>query len=189
MTHPPQVRLEEPIAVTPHDGICGGESQQWLSYPTNRAPGKRRVESLSQTGEAGRGASGSTVLPEGESLKGQEHGGEAGVRANMPDPTPRKTRAIGSRMDCLNPSHQRWTSTSRATACKGAVQRMLAPDLPTSPGALQTMQGPPRALIRRAIEVDANEPIRLGRQPINRADQVRQHTPNSGRAFTQPAGY
>src|SRR4051794_29766774 len=35
MIHPPQVRLEEPIAVTPHDGICGGESQQWLSYPTN----------------------------------------------------------------------------------------------------------------------------------------------------------
>src|SRR4051794_21008397 len=35
MIHPPQVRPEEPIAVTPHDGICGGESQQWLSYPTN----------------------------------------------------------------------------------------------------------------------------------------------------------
>src|SRR3954462_7717695 len=36
MIHPPQVRPEEPIAVTPHDGICGGESQQWLSYPTVR---------------------------------------------------------------------------------------------------------------------------------------------------------
>ena len=35
MINPPQVRPEEPIAVTPHDGICGGESQQWLSYPTN----------------------------------------------------------------------------------------------------------------------------------------------------------
>ena len=35
MIHPPQVRPEEPIAVTPHDGICGGKSQQWLSYPTN----------------------------------------------------------------------------------------------------------------------------------------------------------
>ena len=35
MIYPPQVRPEEPIAVTPHDGICGGESQQWLSYPTN----------------------------------------------------------------------------------------------------------------------------------------------------------
>jgi len=31
---PPQVRPEEPTAVTPHGGICGGESQQWLSYPT-----------------------------------------------------------------------------------------------------------------------------------------------------------
>src|SRR6202789_4171488 len=27
---------EEPIAGKPHDGICGGESQQWLSYPTLR---------------------------------------------------------------------------------------------------------------------------------------------------------
>ena len=26
---------EEPIAGKPHDGICGGESQQWLSYLTN----------------------------------------------------------------------------------------------------------------------------------------------------------
>ena len=25
---------EEPIAGKPHDGICGGESQQWPSYPT-----------------------------------------------------------------------------------------------------------------------------------------------------------
>jgi hypothetical protein len=25
---------EEPGAVTPHAGICGGESQRWLSYPT-----------------------------------------------------------------------------------------------------------------------------------------------------------
>ena len=24
----------KPTAVTPHGGICGGESQQWLSYPT-----------------------------------------------------------------------------------------------------------------------------------------------------------
>jgi hypothetical protein len=31
---PPQVRREEPTAVTPHGGIRGGESQQWLSYPT-----------------------------------------------------------------------------------------------------------------------------------------------------------
>jgi hypothetical protein len=32
---PPQVLSEEPTAVTPHGGFCGGESQQWLSYPTN----------------------------------------------------------------------------------------------------------------------------------------------------------
>jgi len=25
---------EEPGAVTPHAGICGNESQQWLIYPT-----------------------------------------------------------------------------------------------------------------------------------------------------------
>ena len=31
---PPRVLSEEPTAVTPHGGICGGESQQWLSYPT-----------------------------------------------------------------------------------------------------------------------------------------------------------
>ena len=85
---------------------------------------KRRVESLSKTGEAGRHASGSTILLDGESLKGQEHDGKAGVWANMPDPTPCKARAIWSRMDCLNPSHQRWTSTSRATACQGAVGRI-----------------------------------------------------------------
>ena len=85
---------------------------------------KRRVESLPQAGEAGRDASGSTVLPYGESLWGQEHDGEAGVRANMPDPMPRKARAIWLRLDCLNPSHQRWKRTFRATACKGAVGRI-----------------------------------------------------------------
>jgi hypothetical protein len=35
MINPPQVRPEEPTAVTPHGGICGSKSQQWLSYPTN----------------------------------------------------------------------------------------------------------------------------------------------------------
>ena len=35
MIDPPRVLSEEPTAVTPHGGICGGESQQWLSYPTN----------------------------------------------------------------------------------------------------------------------------------------------------------
>jgi len=34
MINPPQVRPEEPTAVTPHGGICGGKSQQWLRYPT-----------------------------------------------------------------------------------------------------------------------------------------------------------
>lgn len=69
-------------------------------------------------------ASGSTALPDGESRRGQEHGSKAGVWANMPDPTPRKTRAIWSRMNFLNSSHQRWTRTSCATACKGAADRI-----------------------------------------------------------------
>jgi hypothetical protein len=30
---PPRVLLKSPLP--PHGGICGGESQQWLSYPTN----------------------------------------------------------------------------------------------------------------------------------------------------------
>jgi hypothetical protein len=34
MIDPPQVRPEEPTAVTPHGGIRGGKSQRWLSYPT-----------------------------------------------------------------------------------------------------------------------------------------------------------
>jgi hypothetical protein len=33
--YPPRVLSEEPTAVIPHGGICGGESQQWLSYPTD----------------------------------------------------------------------------------------------------------------------------------------------------------
>jgi hypothetical protein len=44
--------------------------------------------------------------------------------ANMPDPTPCKARAIRLRLDCLNPSLQRWNVTSRATACQGAVGRI-----------------------------------------------------------------
>jgi len=35
MITPPQVLPEEPTAVTPHGGFCGGKSQQWLRYPTN----------------------------------------------------------------------------------------------------------------------------------------------------------
>ena len=34
MINPSQVRPEEPTAVTPHGGICGGKNQQWLRYPT-----------------------------------------------------------------------------------------------------------------------------------------------------------
>jgi hypothetical protein len=35
MINPPQVLPEEPTAVTPHGGFCGGKSQQWLRYPTS----------------------------------------------------------------------------------------------------------------------------------------------------------
>ena len=35
MIDPPQVLSEEPTAVTPHGGFCGGKSQQWPSYPTD----------------------------------------------------------------------------------------------------------------------------------------------------------
>jgi hypothetical protein len=31
---------EEPGAVTPHAGICGNESQQWLIYPTSMKSSK-----------------------------------------------------------------------------------------------------------------------------------------------------
>src|SRR3954463_9503636 len=87
-------------------------------------PEKMRGWLRPQAGEARRDASGSTVLPYGESLWGQEHDGEAGVRANMPDPMPCKARAIWLRMDCLTPSHQRWKRTFRATTCQGAVGRI-----------------------------------------------------------------
>ena len=42
----------------------------------------------------------------------------------MPDPLSRKARVIGSKLDCLNPSLQRWNVTPRATACQGAVGRI-----------------------------------------------------------------
>jgi hypothetical protein len=35
MINPPPVLPEEPTAVTPHGGFCGGKSQQWLRYPTD----------------------------------------------------------------------------------------------------------------------------------------------------------
>ena len=34
MINPRPVLPEEPTAVTPHGGFCGGKSQQWLRYPT-----------------------------------------------------------------------------------------------------------------------------------------------------------
>src|SRR6266567_2886626 len=54
MINPPQVLPEEPTAVTPHGGFCGGKSQQWLRYPTNPhvricAGGVRRRTSLPRT--------------------------------------------------------------------------------------------------------------------------------------------
>ncbi len=125
------------------------------------APRKRRVESSFQTREAGRGASGSTVSPDGESLWGQEHDGEAGVRANVPDPMPRKARAIWSRMDCLNPSHQRWKRTSRATACKGAVGRIgrfrfRRPKLPLPSDGQRGRSRGRTGDLRRAITFDSH---------------------------------
>src|SRR3954470_20312863 len=37
----------------------------------------------------------------------------------MPDPSSRKARVIGSRLDCLNLRLQEWNRTSIATACMG----------------------------------------------------------------------
>src|SRR4051812_27953570 len=67
MIHPLQVRPEEPIAVTPHDGIYGGESQQWLSYPTN--PHVRFDEREWET-ELRRMAQATAPIPESTVLRG-----------------------------------------------------------------------------------------------------------------------
>jgi hypothetical protein len=75
-------------------------------------------------GKPGEMLPGQPSHPTAKASWGPEHDGKAGVRANMPDPTPRKARAIWSRLDCLNPSHQRWKRTSRATACQGAAGRI-----------------------------------------------------------------
>jgi hypothetical protein len=58
MINPPQVLPEEPTAVTPHGGFCGGKRQQWLRYPTNPlvricAGGVRRRTSLVRCGLIG----------------------------------------------------------------------------------------------------------------------------------------
>ena len=49
MINPPQVLPEEPTAVTPHGGFCGGKSQQWLRYPTK--PHARICEGESRMAE------------------------------------------------------------------------------------------------------------------------------------------
>ena len=119
---------------------------------------KRRVESLSQTGEARERCSGSTVLPEGESLKGQEHGGEAAsgehARTNAP-----KTRAIGSRMDCLNQPPAMDKQIPR-DARKGAVGRIgrfhfRRRDSPAERRRTRPFKGANRNL-RRAITFDSH---------------------------------
>jgi hypothetical protein len=67
MIDPSQVLSEEPTAVTPHGGICGGESQQWLSYPTKPhagicAGGRRQLLSLVRCAVSG----GRSYPPDGE---------------------------------------------------------------------------------------------------------------------------
>src|SRR5437763_13405093 len=52
MIDPPQVRPEEPTALTPHGGICGGESQQWLGYPTKIRGGGRGMRANRQPARA-----------------------------------------------------------------------------------------------------------------------------------------
>src|ERR1700687_5052567 len=68
MINPPPVLPEEPTAVTPHGGFCGGKSQQWLRYPTNPlvricAGGVRRRASLPRAAHPAFGAAG--VKPPG----------------------------------------------------------------------------------------------------------------------------
>ena len=57
-----------PFAWVLGDEVYGSDRR--LRLDLEQQGGKRQVESLSQTGEAGRNASGSTVLPDGESLMG-----------------------------------------------------------------------------------------------------------------------
>ena len=49
MINPRPVLPEEPTAVTPHGGFCGGKSQQWLRYPTK--PHARICEGESRVAE------------------------------------------------------------------------------------------------------------------------------------------
>ena len=65
----------------------------------------------------------------------------------MPDPTPCKARAIWSRLNCLNPSLQRWKLTSRATACQGADGRI-------GRFAVAVQNSPCRATANEAVQGD-----------------------------------
>ena len=69
-------------------GECSVELAKWTSpvISLSREPDEAKVcaagrgaESLTQSGEGRREASGSSDLPEGESRRGQEHVGEAGA--------------------------------------------------------------------------------------------------------------
>ena len=57
-------------------------------------------------GKPGEMLPGQPSYPTAKASWGPEHDGEAGVRANMPDPTLRKARAIWSKLDCLKPNLQ-----------------------------------------------------------------------------------
>jgi hypothetical protein len=47
MIAPPPVLPEEPAAVTPHGGFCGGKSQQWLRDPRIRRAAQISAKAIS----------------------------------------------------------------------------------------------------------------------------------------------
>src|SRR3954466_4976692 len=99
MIHPPPVRPEEPIAVTPHDGICGGESQQWLSYPTN--PHVRFDERGRETGRCRMAQATAPVLDStGEGPQAPSHGRHDRESNDVVSPSAARIRA-----------RHRWRST------------------------------------------------------------------------------
>src|SRR3954447_4917378 len=61
-------------------GACSmAAAEQWEPDDgTTVRRGKRRIEYLPQAGEVGRDASGPSILPDGENLRGQEPDREAG---------------------------------------------------------------------------------------------------------------
>ena len=94
MIDSPRVLSEEPTAVTPHGGICGGESQQWLSYPTKP-----------QAGICAGGSEKSLALPRQIAYK---NASLAGSRST-PDADPTFARVF--------------TATSKTRLCSGATGR------------------------------------------------------------------